>query len=47
MHNFLFLLNICVPDIYVLLRVSLFGGEIRRMKNFGEKIRKKTFLEHV
>ena len=28
-------------------RVCLFGGEIRWMKNFGKKMRRKTFLEYV
>ena len=29
------------------LRVCLFGGEIGRMENFGEKIGRKFFLECV
>ena len=39
-----FLLSL--PKI-IALRVCLFGGEIERMKNFGEKIGRKTFLECV
>ena len=29
------------------LRVCLFGGEIRWMKNFGEKMKRKIFLKYV
>ena len=29
------------------IRVCLFGGEIKWMKNFEEKMRRKTFLEWV
>ena len=29
------------------LRVCLFGGEIGWMKNFGEKMGRKTFLKYV